>query len=259
VAGLPFSCFADGEASLALKEAMLTGAVWTSLVGYTLVYNTLDNNKNPTSGLFAELRQDFAGLGGDVEFLRTNVDMRFYYNVYSDFIAMLRFQGGHIMGWGGGDELRMLDHFFLGPTLVRGFAPRGIGPRDLTLGTNLDALGGSIYWGATAEVQFPIFGLPKDIGMRGAVFADAGSLWSYKGPTAAELAVLFPGQSITLSDDSMKVRASVGAGLIWDSPFGPIRIDYAYAVLKEDCGPFVAGGPMCDKLQSFRFSGGTRF
>jgi outer membrane protein insertion porin family len=228
------------------------------MIGYTLIYNTLDNNRNPTSGLLAELKQDFAGVGGDVQFLRTTGDLRFYYNVYSDLVAMLRLQGGHIVGWGD-DGLRMLDHFFLGPTLVRGFAPRGIGPRDLTLGTNLDPLGGSLYWGATAELQFPIFGLPKDIGMRGAVFADAGSLWNYSGPSAAELAALFPGQTITPSDDSMKVRASIGAGIIWDSPFGPIRIDYAYALLKEDCGPFIVGGPMCDKLQSFRFSGGTRF
>ena len=248
----PFSipaplCFADGEASLALKQATLNGETWTSLVGYTLTYSTLDNNKNPTGGLFAELRQDFAGLGGDVEFLRTTGDMRYYYNVYADFVALFRLQGGHITGWGG-DGLRLLDHFFLGPTLVRGFAPQGIGPRDLA-SPNRDALGGSLYWGATAELQFPIFGLPKDIGLRGAVFADAGSLWDYQGPGPAELAIQFPGQTILPTDNGMNVRSSVGAGLIWDSPFGPIRIDYAVALTKESY----------DKEQKFRFSGGTRF
>jgi outer membrane protein insertion porin family len=267
------NCFLDGEASLAIKQSVLQGAVWTSLVGYNLVFNTLDSNKAPTSGLLAELRQDFAGVGGDVNFLRTSTDWRYYYEVYSDIVLMLRAQGGHIVGFGNQSVtnpasgvtvdnlpgLRMLDQFFMGPNLVRGFASSGIGPRDLTPGTNFDALGGTMYWGATAELQFPIPGVPKDLGVRLAVFGDAGSLWNYGGPTQAQLQTLFLGQTITPSDDSMHVRASVGAGILWDSPFGPLRLDYARAFLKEECGPFVTGGPQCDKLQAIRFGGGTKF
>jgi outer membrane protein insertion porin family len=267
------NCFLDGEASLAIKQSVLQGSVWTSLVGYNLVFNTLDSNKAPTSGLLAELRQDFAGVGGDVNFLRTTTDWRYYYEVYSDIVLMLRAQGGHITGFGnqsvtnpvGGvtvdnlPGLRMLDQFFMGPNLVRGFASSGIGPRDLTPGTNFDALGGTMYWGATAELQFPIPGVPKDLGVRLAVFGDAGSLWNYGGPTQAQLQTLFLGQTITPSDDSMHVRASVGAGILWDSPFGPLRLDYARAFLKEECGPFVTGGPQCDKIQAIRFGGGTKF
>jgi outer membrane protein insertion porin family len=267
------NCLVNGEASLAIKQAVLQGTVWTSLVGYSLVFNTLDSNKAPTSGLLAELRQDFAGLGGDVNFLRTSTDWRYYYEVYSDLVLMLRAQGGHIVGFGNQTVsnpasgvtltdlpgLRMLDQFFMGPNLVRGFASSGIGPRDLTPGTNLDALGGTMYWGATAELQFPIPGVPKDLGVRLAVFSDAGSLWNYGGPSQAQLQTLFLGQTITPSDDSMHVRASVGAGILWDSPFGPLRLDYARAFLKEDCGPFVTGGPQCDKLQAIRFGGGTKF
>ena len=77
----------------------------------------------------------------------------------------------------------MLDHFQMGPNLVRGFAPAGIGPRDLTLGGNQDPLGGTMFWGASVEAQTPFYFLPKDVGIKGAVFADAGSLWDYKGPT----------------------------------------------------------------------------
>ena len=153
-----------------------------SLVGYGLVYNTVDNNRNPTRGLLAELRQDFAGIGGDVNFIRTTGDARYYYEIMSDIVSVLRVQAGHITGWGGKD-LRMLDHFQMGPNLVRGFQTAGIGPRDLTLGTTQDALGGTMYWGASFEVQIPIFGLPKDFGMRFAMFADAGSVWGYRGPT----------------------------------------------------------------------------
>ena len=80
----------------------------------------------------------------------------------------------------------MLDHFQMGPNLVRGFAPAGIGPRDLTPGTTNDALGGTMYWGASVELQTPLYFLPKEIGIKVAAFADAGSLWDYKGPTTLE-------------------------------------------------------------------------
>ena len=158
------------------------------MLGYTVAYNTLDNNKNPTAGLYAEFKQDFAGVGGDVNFIRSTVDTRSYYEMFSDVVGVLHLQGGHIAGWGGKD-LRMLDHFQMGPNLVRGFAPSGIGPRDLnSLSINGigDALGGTMYWGASLEAQAPFSFLPKDAGLKGAIFADAGSLWDYKGPTFLE-------------------------------------------------------------------------
>ena len=141
-------------------------------MGYSFVYNTLDNNRNPTKGVLAELRQDFAGVGGDVNFIRTTGDVRWYYELISDIVSVLHLQGGYVTGWGDKD-LRMLDHFQMGPNLVRGFATAGIGPRDLTFGTSNDALGGTMYWGTSVETQFPIFGVPKDFGLRLAIFADA--------------------------------------------------------------------------------------
>src|SRR5262249_18346563 len=155
------NCFADGEASLAVRRELAAGPVLTSLVGYDLSYNTLDNNRNPTSGVLAVLRQDFAGVGGDVSYVRTTGNVRSYYEVLPDVVGLLTLQGGIINGFGGratngeGTDLRMLDHFQMGPQLVRGFAPSGIGPRDLTQfnfnGTPGDALGGSKYWGASLE------------------------------------------------------------------------------------------------------------
>src|SRR5215213_3433100 len=149
------NCFADGEASAATKQLVDSGPAIVSLVGYSLIYNTVDNNRSPTRGVLAELRQDFAGVGGDVNFIRTNADVRMYYELMSDIVSVLHLQGGHVTGWGGKD-LRMLDHFQMGPNLVRGFQTAGIGPRDLTTGTNLDPLGGSIYWGASLEAQAPL-------------------------------------------------------------------------------------------------------
>ena len=236
-------CYQDGEASLAVRKELASGPVLASLVGYTATYSTLDNNRNPTSGIITEFKQDFAGVGGDVNFIRSTIENRNYYEVFSDVVAVLRLQAGHISGWGSKD-LRMLDHFQMGPNLVRGFAPAGIGPRDLTNGTSQDALGGSMFWGASVEAQTPFHFIPKDVGIKGAVFADAGSLWGYKGPTSWS----YTGETLTLADTTA-MRASVGVGLIWNSPFGPLRFDYAVPVMKQGY----------DRVQQFRFGGGTRF
>jgi outer membrane protein insertion porin family len=237
-------CFADGEASLAVKSDLAQGPVITSLVGYTLSHNTLDNNRSPTKGTLTEFRQDFAGVGGDVQFIRTTADFYAYHEVVPDVVGFLHLQGGQIMPWGG-KELRMLDHFQMGPNLVRGFAPAGIGPRDLTVGTTQDALGGTYYWGASLEVQTPLYFLPKDAGVKVAAFADAGSLWNYVGPTAFAQT----GEVINGLDNGMYIRSSVGVGLIWDSPFGPLRFDYSFPLTKQSY----------DRVQQFRFGGGTKF
>jgi outer membrane protein insertion porin family len=245
------NCYANGEASAAVKQQVEAGPAFVSMIGYGLVYNTVDNNKNPTRGILIEGRQDFAGVGGDVNFIRTVGDARLYYELLSDIVSVVHLQAGHVTGWGSKD-LRMLDHFQMGPNLVRGFQTAGIGPRDLTVGTSQDALGGTLYWGASFEVQAPVFGVPKDFGIKVAAFADAGSVWGYRGPTN------FPasGTSITTIDpvtgkntNDMIIRSSVGAGIIWDSPFGPIRVDYAIPLTKD----------ANDRVQELRFSGGTKF
>jgi outer membrane protein insertion porin family len=259
-------CYANGESSLAVRKELSQGPVVVSMVGYTAVYNTLDNNRAPTSGIVLEFKQDFAGIGGDIKFIRTTGSLRSYYEMFADVVAVVNLQGGHIAGWGNqdpldGSSLRMLDHFQMGPNLVRGFAPAGIGPRDMA-SPSQDALGGSMYWGASVEAQSPIPYIPRDIGLKVAAFADAGSLWDYKGPRAwAVTGERVSGCAPTVNaagmivvnqcdvSDGMDVRASVGVGLIWNSPFGPLRFDYAVPLLKQDQ----------DKVQRFRFGGGTKF
>jgi outer membrane protein insertion porin family len=261
-------------AAPAVRKLVNEGSQITSLLGYTLAYNSLDNVKNPGKGLLVEFKQDFAGVGGDVNFIRSTVDSRFYYTLPWDITALFRMQGGHIASWGG-QPLGMLDHFFMGPNLVRGFQVAGIGPRDITPGSTQDALGGTLYWGVTAELQYPLIFAPKDFGMKLAVFADAGSLWSYRGITSyrgphdCNIQACYPGQApdaagnfaqvITPRDNNV-IRSSVGVGLLWDSPLGPIRFDYAVALSKDngfvDATGTRQGG---DRTQAFRFSGGTRF
>jgi outer membrane protein insertion porin family len=250
-------CYADGEATLAVKKELVGGPVWTSLVGYGLTYNLLDNVKDPTTGLLVDFRQDVAGLGGNVKYVRTSGDMRYYFPVVADVVGLLHGQAGIINGYGGGG-LRLLDQFQMGPNLVRGFAPAGLGPRDLTPGTANDALGGTKYWGASAELQMPFWFLPKEIGLKGSLFADAGSVWGWD-PGTLTPGPLFNGvqtkcwvvtnECLVPSANNMVIRSSVGAGLIWSSPFGPLRFDFAFPVTKAGY----------DRTQWFRFGGGTSF
>jgi outer membrane protein insertion porin family len=267
--GLGLWCYSDGEASLPIRKELASGKTLTSALGYSLTYNTLDNNKNPTDGLIVDFRQDFAGVGGDVSYLKEQIDGKYYMPLVSDIVGVVHLQAG-LLTKVGNTELRMLDHFQMGPNLVRGFAPNGIGPRDLNPFGTQDALGGTKYWGASYELQMPFWFLPKEVGLKGAVYADAGGLYDYKGPTTwaqtGELTTpqnstcirptlpgVYPANAGTCTglvyDNGNVVRTSVGVGLIWASPFGPLRFDYAVPLTK---GQF-------DRVQQFKFGGGTSF
>ena len=139
---------------------------WSPPSASTVTYNTLDNNKSPTNGINSQLSQDLAGLGGDVKFLRTTEDVRYYHSLNGDLVGLVRAQGGYITGWGG-QQVPLMNSFFGGPTMVRGFAPNGFGPRDLTPGTTMDNVGGSMYWATTAELQSAIPGVPQEYGLQG--------------------------------------------------------------------------------------------
>ncbi|MEE9360619.1 MAG: BamA/TamA family outer membrane protein, partial [Hyphomicrobium sp.] len=153
--------------------------------------------------------------------------------------------GGHIAGWGG-EDVRLLDLFFKGGETVRGFERAGFGPRDLL--TN-DALGGTTYWSTTAEVRFPIPLIPDDLGVQGAVFADAGSLFGAGDGSEIALAGCTTSSGDACLVDSASIRASVGASILWASPVGPIRMDIAKVLSKESY----------DEEQFFRFGAQTNF
>ncbi|MBX3533192.1 MAG: outer membrane protein assembly factor BamA [Xanthobacteraceae bacterium] len=225
----------------------------TSSVGYTLIYNSLDNNKEPTSGFYAQFAQDFAGLGGDVKYVKTTAEARYYRPITGDFVGMVRATGGHIFAWGG-DTLRFSDHFNNSHTLVRGFATQGFGPMDVTSGlySNANTIGGATYWAATAELQFPLWFMPKEIGIKTALFTDVGQLWGYQGnlnPANLNLLASSCGGPTVCLYDADKIRASAGVSLIWSSPFGPLRFDFAVPLSKDDR----------DRTQFFRFGGGAKF
>jgi outer membrane protein insertion porin family len=259
------NCLTNGEAPVEIKQAAAQGNIVTSLAGFSVLYNNLDNRKDPTTGYYATYKQDVAGLGGQSDFLRETFDARYYHPITEDFVGVLHFQAGQINSFGNNQPL-IINNFMQGPSLVRGFAPAGIGPRDISNPFDIQsaALGGTTYYGASAEVDFPIFGLPREIGLKGAVFADAGNLIGYSGPTnfsnflgytycpaPGTLAAALPITQSSCANvyDPNLIRTSVGVSLIWASPMGPIRFDFALPITK---GKY-------DQTQFFNFSGGTTF
>ncbi|HET9717981.1 MAG TPA: outer membrane protein assembly factor BamA [Pseudolabrys sp.] len=218
-----------GKASIPIQQAAAAGSQWVSTVGATATYNTLDDDRHPSKGILARANNDIAGFGGDVKFYRNTNDLKYYQPLNEYLTSMSRVQSGYVVPWGG-QELPLLNGFFGGPQLVRGFAPNGFGPRDITSGTTMDNIGGTVYWATSQEIQAPLPMVPPEFGLKGAVFADAGSLWgrgsaSY-GPALA--------QSLQVSN-SRAIRSSIGVGLVWDSILGPLRVDYAYPLTK---GPY---------------------
>lgn len=207
---------------------------------WTLVYDTVDNRTTPRDGYFARLRQTVAGLGGDAEYVQTTFDARAFRTLSTDLdlVASVRVQAGNVWSWNE-DNLLIVDGFFKGADLVRGFD--SLGPRDAT---TLDALGGTTYAGISGELNFALPYVTEAIGIRGAVFADAGTLFDPVGSVDN----LVTAGGITLNDDN-SIRASVGASLIWNSPFGPLRADYAHVLASETY----------DREEAFRFSAGARF
>ena len=211
-----------------------------SSVSGTLGYNTIDDTKNPHAGIFANVTTEFAGLGGDAQFAKVTARGTYYQTLSEelDVVGLLSVGGGHVTGFGS-DGLRVFDQFQSNDRMIRGFEYGGIGPVDAD--GDDDQLGGTTYFNASAEAQFPIPVIPESFGIRGAVFADAATLYG----TDLNL----NGLDVDIQGDSMEWRASLGAGLIWASPFGPLRVDYAFPVLKEDF----------DKVQEFSFGVSTRF
>lgn len=222
--------------SFALQDTLDRSPYNTSSVGYSLTYNTIDNLKNPREGIFAKFEQDFAGLGGDAEYISTRFKASTYYLLSedADIVLLGVVGGGHIEGLGS-DTLRVTDHFFKGGETIRGFDSRGLGPRTSTG----EEVGGQTYFNATAEVQFPIGLLPRSYGIRAAVFADVGTLY--------DSAYSSDPQSDIVDNDT--IRASVGASILWASPFGPLRADFSHVLNKADE----------DEEEFFRFGVSTRF
>ncbi len=212
------------------------GVTVRSLVGHTITYDQLDSRIQPTDGYILTFGNEFAGIGGDVTYLSTTLGGSIYFPLLDEVVLSLGAEAGHIFGIG--EDVGINDRFFVGGDNLRGFETAGIGPRD----GNSDALGGNTFAVGTVEVEFPL-GLPEEFGITGRGFSDFGVLTDVDEESVAG------GSPADQIFESNSLRVSVGAGVSWESPFGPVRLDFGFPVLKEDF----------DETETFRFSFGTRF
>ena len=280
--GLAESYFTDGKCDPLIAGRYLCDAIGTyttSAIGYSLMYDSLDNRQRPSRGQRLVINQDIAGLGGTVKYVRSRVNYDTYFRLPGGFILNLGGEAGNIFGLGGQD-IRLSERFYLGEPRFRGFAIRGVGPRIIRKYRDSegnfsddrdnwgdDAIGGKNYYLGRAEVEIPLGSAGREMGLRPSIFVDVGALWSVKVPELLDI----PNSTTTTCTDpndestcttttttgfkefaygnSAAPRVSVGLGVSWNSPFGPFRFDIAKAVKT------VEG----DDTQVFQFNVGTQF
>jgi outer membrane protein insertion porin family len=218
----------DSDASLAIQQQR--GTTISSVIGHSLSYDRRDSRFDPHEGYYLTFSNDIAGLGGDVHHLRTRAGAAYYHPLDDDVTVGVTAEAGHIFGFN--EDVRIIDNFAVGGANLRGFKNSGVGPRDVV---TEDSVGGNTFAVGSTELSFPL-GLPEEYQIRGRVFSDFGTLYD------SDLS----GSTII---DEAKIRVSVGGGLTWRSPFGPLAIDMAVPVVKESY----------DETEFFRLSVGTRF
>lgn len=199
-----------------------------------VTYDNRDSTLFPTDGMLFWLGTEVTGFGADSQYVSGNTGASFYYPVTDNVVFNLLGEVGAIEGYSDTD-VAINERYFLGGNNLRGFEQAGVGPRDTFAN---DALGGKRYYRGTAEFTFPLYGLDEELGIKAHAFSDFGSLFELEDGDA----------SATVEEDS-SIRSSVGLGLSWRSPFGPLRIDVSEAISKEDY----------DETEVFRFNFGTRF
>lgn len=228
------------------------GANVTSLFGYTVRLDRRNDSLRPTRGFFVELNQDLAGVGGDVNYLKTETTGGWYYGFNKDFVLSATGAAGYIDGWHG-DVVRINDRFYKGGNTFRGFEVAGIGPRDTTSGRD-DALGGKLYAIGSLELTVPTF-LPEQYGIKASLFTDVGTVGLLDEADQRDRfgqIIDCDTSATTITPcikDDLGLRASAGLSIHWRSPMGPIRFDFSQILAKEDY----------DKTETFRFSTSTRF
>lgn len=233
------SGYCNGTGSSALCDQ--AGSFLNSSAGYTLMVNRTNDPVRPTRGWSASLRQDFAGIGGDVNYLKTEADASWYHGFSPNWVVSLQGSTGYVSGWNG-DPIRINDRFFKGGNTFRGFETAGMGARDLT---TTDALGGNFYAIGTVELTVPNY-LPDEYGIKTSLFADVGTLGMLDDRYQINSVTGAPNANIV---DNLALRAAAGVSIHWRSPMGPIRFDLSKVLSQEDY----------DKTETFRFSTSTQF
>ncbi|WP_308909661.1 outer membrane protein assembly factor BamA [Pseudokordiimonas caeni] len=238
------------------------GSYWQSIIGYTVGFDTRNNLIRPTRGHSFYFSQDFAGLGGNVRYLKTRVNFDNYWTPWEGWTFRIGGESGFVEGIG--ENVRFSDKFYIGGPRIRGFDAGGIGPRRFAQATNTRSEGGTAYYIGRGELFFPLGDAALEMGINASAFVDVGSLW--RGQLDGEKCgfslkeyndyidlgdpdVDFPYNLDCIAGDSPSPRVAVGIGFSWQSPFGPFRIDLAKTLRKQ----------LGDQTQTLQFNVGTTF
>ncbi|MEM9970726.1 MAG: outer membrane protein assembly factor BamA, partial [Pseudomonadota bacterium] len=224
----------SGDASPIIQAE--EGDLLRSSIGYAYTLDLLRGGLNPNQGVQLTFGQEFAGVGGDVEFLRTTARVLAQRPILNEEVTLRATLEGGVVEATGSDGTRVTDRFFLSSRQLRGFSSRGVGPRD-TGATNSDVLGGNKYAVLKLEADFPL-GLPEEYGISGGVFLDVGTLWDLDNVNGA----------VTV-DDSQEFRAAIGFTIFWATPIGPLQFNFSNPIKSNDL----------DDERTFDFSISTRF
>lgn len=214
-----------------------TGTKFVSSLGQNMFYDKRNSSVFPSEGYYLGVANELAGLGGQVRYLKNTARGGAYYSIDDDqkFVVVAKGSVGVMSDLG--KTSRVVDRYDLGGESFRGFSDAGIGPRD---GTTRDAIGGLYFYKGTIEMSFPL-GLPPEIGIKGAIFNDIGSVWHSGSKQVA---------TNPIRSNSMRFRSSAGVGITWRSPFGPIGVTLAKPYIR------VKG---VDRVEEFRVNFGTTF
>lgn len=237
------------------------GKFLTSLVGASLSFNKLNDPIKPTNGWRAAGTIGVAGLGGDVNYYQAEFSGALYKPLFGGFVGALKGRAGYIDGYAG-DDVRLSDRFFEGASTFRGFEVAGVGPRFVNIINSQtgrpdgQSIGGKVYAIGTAEILIPL-PLPDEYGIRAALFSDFGTVGIVDDSTKfinSDPSFFLDTDGDGIGDlapiqDELAIRVTAGVSVSWDSPFGPVRFDFAKILRKEEY----------DQTEGFRFSAGTNF
>lgn len=243
--GFPMSEFTKNTVRLGFKETKIEGVGSaasqfvareagkrsSASLSNTWAYDDRDSYLTPTHGKRVALTAEYSGLGSDVDFLKGMANASWHREVLDDWVITLAGRAGAI--WDMNRDLPIYEHYALGSQSLRGFEYNGIGPRDRVTG---DALGGKYMLGHNLELTFPLGNAMDDLGVKGVIFNDGGIVKEFEGATSGVV-------------DSDLYRLTVGAGIFWRSPIGPLKLSLGLPVVKASE----------DRTQMFNFSVGSSF
>ncbi len=233
----PATCVAAISCLGALQLAEVgLGSRGQSSLGYTYAFDSRKESLDPNRGLLFNFSQDLGGLGGDDTFVKTKAKLTAQTKIMNEEVTLRASLAGGVVAFSGSNS-RSTDRFLFGDDIVRGFKADGIGPREYNLAAGVNnALGGNMFVTAQFEALFPL-GLPEEYGVTGGLFYDVGNVWGLDATNADTLY------------ESGSARHVIGVSLFWETPIGPLRMNYSKALKKETF----------DKEQQFEFTISSEF